>query len=547
MPRPSIKIVNKQFDAAWTDLGNWQSLYQEAYEFSLPSRNPYKSGDPTQTPVGGQRKDDRIFDSTLPNATVRLANRLQSELCPPGTTWGRFKPGALLKDAQKEEAQRELENIETAAFAALHLSNFDQSINEWFLELIAAGTAIMGVMEGADSGSPADFVCLPQSQVALMEGPNGKIWGFHRKHMVMIALIQDQWADAKPLPKELADKIDPEHGDPAAEVMLYESLYYSSKDTTWFYDVIWRDGGDKQDGGFRFVERTYRDGYWIATRWTKSTGEVRGRSTVMNALADTKTLNKLKELLLMNASLAVKGVTLVNRANVINPDNVRIRPGAQIPVRGDPRLAMMALPIGGDLRLSQFIIQEMQDAINLAMLNRSLPPDNGPVRSPTEIVARLKELQMDLGAPLGRVVTEGLIPIMQLFLGVLGRKGIVPLAQGGRAIPLNGAMVKFEVTSPLVQAQNLADVEAYTNWAQIQLSTIGKEAFLLGTKVEDVGEYLSEKMGVSQKLVRPANERMKIQQFIGALIGQQMNPQPPVAANQNGGGVAQGAALPVAA
>jgi hypothetical protein len=93
-----------------------------------------------------------------------------------------------------------------------------------------------------------------------------------------------------------------------------------------------------------------------------------------------------------------------------------------------------------------------------------------------------------------------------------------------------------------VQSQNLADVEAFVQWSTIQLQTVGKEAFLLGAKVEDVGEYLADKMGVSQKLVRPAPERMKIQQFIGALMGQQMNPQaavgPAAAANSNGGGVA---------
>lgn len=548
MARRSTEVVLKEFDAAWRDKDDWNGLHREVYEFSLPQRNPYHHGDPSFSPPrGGAKKTDRLFDSTLPNATVRLANRLQSDLCPAGRKWGVFKPGIFIKKEHREQAKQELAGIEEALFGAVHLSNFDQAINEWFLELVGPGTAIMGVMESTGPESPVDFVCIPQSQVALREGPHGKVWGMYRKHHMLAALIEDTWADAT-IPPKIRKLMD---DDPAATVQLCEALYYSPKDRRWFFDVIWREtGAGSSRGGERLVERTYRDGYWVVTRWLKAVGESHGRGPAVAALADAKTLNKLKELLLMNASIGVKGAWLVNHQAVINPATAAVRPGAMIPVRGAAgHQAMTRLEVGGDLNLAQLIIKDLVESIDRCMLNKALPPVSAAVRSPTEIVERMKELQQDLGAPLGRVITEGLIPIMQLALGVLGRAGIIQLAEGGRAIPINGAEVKFELLSPLVQAQNLADIEALTQWCMLQKQLAGEEAFIMGTVVEDLGEYLAGKMNIPPTLVRPAADRAKWQQALGGMMAGQMGGGPPMAANSNGGGIAAAGAgsVPMAA
>lgn len=550
MARRTVEVVLKEFDAAWDDKRDWEGIHREVYEFGLPQRNPYHSGDPTGVaPRGGARKMDRVFDSTLPNAALRLANRLQSELCPPGRKWADMKPGQFIARENREQAKEELAGIEEALFAALHLSSFDQAINEWFLELVGPGTAVMAVMEGTGD-SPIDFICVPQSQVALREGPNGKVWGMYRKHQMLAALIEDMWPDAK-LPQKIRDMIEK---DPAVTVQLSEALYYSNADKRWFYDVLWREGqsnANVKPDADRLVEREYVDGYWVVTRWIKAVGETHGRGPAMFALADAKTLNKLKELLLMNASLAVKGVWLVRHDAVINPMNVAIRPGATIPVRttgGPSGAAIVPLQVGGDLHLSQLLVEELRNAINEAMLNKALPPVTASVRSPTEIVERLKEIQQDLGAPLGRVITEGLIPMMQLALGVLGRQGIIPLPNK-RAIPINGAQVKFEISSPLVKAQNLANVEAVTQWATLLKQLFGDEVLLLTAKVEDVGAYLAEQMDIAPTLVRSEPERQNIQKLVGVALAQAGVGAPPVAANSNGGGIAASGpgSVPIAA
>jgi hypothetical protein len=53
------------------------------------------------------------------------------------------------------------------------------------------------------------------------------------------------------------------------------------------------------------VERTLRYNPFIVFRWSVMPGEVYGRGPVLFALPDAKSLNKTKELILKNASMAV--------------------------------------------------------------------------------------------------------------------------------------------------------------------------------------------------------------------------------------------------
>ncbi len=55
----------------------------------------------------------------------------------------------------------------------------------------------------------------------------------------------------------------------------------------------------------------------------KVAGEIYGRGPVITALPDIKTLNKVKELVLKNASLAIAGVYTAADDGVLNPNTIR--------------------------------------------------------------------------------------------------------------------------------------------------------------------------------------------------------------------------------
>src|SRR5690606_29321529 len=70
---------------------------------------------------------------------------------------------------------------------------------------------------------------------------------------------------------------------------------------------------------------------FITFRWVKTAGEVYGRSPMMTALPDVRTANKVVELILKNASIAVTGIWLAEDDGVLNPANVKLVPGSIIP------------------------------------------------------------------------------------------------------------------------------------------------------------------------------------------------------------------------
>lgn len=537
MARLDVSAIKSRSEKAWAKKRGWNPLLREAYEFSQPQTNPYADnadGATRSLTTEGQSRTNRVFDGTLIQATTKLANRLQSELCPPFQNWAKLLPGPFVAQNLRDQAAKELEPIAAALFAAIQLSNFDTSINEWFLELVTAGTACMMVMEGNDE-KPVIFRTINQSQVALCEGAWGEIWEVHRKFKLRAALLKATWPKAK-----LSDTLAKDAKDnPDQEFEINECTYYDADAKKWFYDVVVCAGKDNDE---RVIEDEFDESPWVIARWLKACGEVQGRSPVMMALADAKTLNKLKELLLKNGSLAVSGVWMARDDGIINPNQIRIFPGAVIKVKatGGPAGASLArLDVGGKLDMAQLIVQDLTSAINQAMFNKALPDAAGPVRSVTEILERLKELQQDLGAPFGRVTMEGLVPALQKALYQLSRKGVVPTVKGN-TLKLNNGYIQVQFQSPLAQSQNLAEVESAVKWMQI-CQTLGQEAFMLGVKVEDAPAYLGQRLGVATSLIRSTDERQKLQAAAGAIAKQQLAAQTgagPVPANAGAQGQA---------
>ena len=70
---------------------------------------------------------------------------------------------------------------------------------------------------------------------------------------------------------------------------------------------------------------------FISFRWLKGAGEIYGRSPVMTALPDIKTVNKVVELVLKNASISVTGIWQADDDGVLNPANIQLVPGSIIP------------------------------------------------------------------------------------------------------------------------------------------------------------------------------------------------------------------------
>jgi len=191
MMRLSAEDVLKRHDKALTKKEDFRSLYEECYEFALPQRNLYDGY--YEGKVGGQKKMNRVFDSTAINSTQRFANRMQSGIFPPQRKWCRLEPGPDIPEDRKEEAQAALDIYSDKLFASLKQSNFDIAIGEFLLDL-SVGTAVMMVQPG-DDVNPLNFIPVPQFLVSFEEGANGQVDNVYRRMRLKGESIMRQWPD----------------------------------------------------------------------------------------------------------------------------------------------------------------------------------------------------------------------------------------------------------------------------------------------------------------------------------------------------------------
>jgi hypothetical protein len=456
----------------------------------------------------------RVFDSTAINSTQRFANRLQSGIFPPQRKWCRLEPGPDIPVERRQQAQAVLDQYNEKMFTVIKQSNFDIAIGEFLLDL-AVGTAGMLVLPG-DDVAPLNFIPVPRFLISYEEGANGQVDKVYRKMRMKAEAVKQQWKDAE-FPVDVAQRIE---SKPTDEIELLEATIYDMDRGDYCYHVI--DKISKEE----LVYRRMKSSPWVISRYSKVAGEVYGRGPLLTALPDIKTLNKTLELVLKNASLAISGVYTAADDGVLNPQTVKLVPGAIIPVarNGGPQgESLKPLARSGDFNVSQIIIQDLRANIKRTLLDESLPPDNMSARSATEVVERMKELAQNLGSAFGRLINETMIPLTAKILEVMDERGMIDLP-----LRVNGLEVKVTPVAPLAQAQAMDEINAILQYSQL-MQGFGTDG-AVAIKTDLVVDYIGDKLGVPATLRNNQAERAVLmeqmqQQQQNALAMQAMSAQ----------------------
>lgn len=488
----SVDEIIKRHRLARSKKELFRDLYEDAYEFCLPQRNLYGGEYEGRSP--GQKKMARVFDSTAINSIQRFANRMQSGIFPPQRKWCRLEPGPEIPEDQRYQAQVVLDQYTEKMFAALKQSNFDMVIGEFLLDL-SIGTAVMMVQPGTDD-NPISFTPVPQFLVSYEEGANGTVDNVYRMMRVKGEAVAQQWKGAK-IPSDLARMIEDK---PTEDIDFTEATLFNYRRGEYHYCVVHEKSKTK------IYERTLKTSPWVISRYMKVAGEIYGRGPAITALPDIKTLNKTLELLLKNASLAISGVYTAADDGVLNPQTVRIVPGAVIPVarNGGPQgESLKALPRAGDFNVSQIVINDLRQNIKRTLLDESLPPDNMSARSATEVVERMKELSQNLGSAFGRLINETMIPLVSKMLEVMDEKGLLVMP-----LKVNGMQIRVAPVAPLAMAQNMEEIQNIMQFKQIA-ETFGQEGAMALNNGETV-DYIGDKLGVPATLRTSAVERQQM-------------------------------------
>jgi len=495
----AIADLRARFRAAMGQKRGWMRHWQECYEFALPQRNgaseqPVASGGAS----GGEKKFDRVFDATAPDAVEQLAASLMAEITPPSGGWFTFEPGGNVADADRDILTARLARAASILQGHFDRSNFAVEMHQAFLDLVTAGTACLR-LEADDFLSPSAFrfTAVPLRDVAFEERSDGRMDAVFRKLSLSRDEIARQWPEAR-----LPDKdrgTDRDAGETPKRYAVVEAVLPDPGISGGYQLCVFFEEDGRVSGGLAGEDGViHRDRFdvspYIAFRWMKAPGEVYGRSPVMKALPDIKTANKVVELVLKNASIAVTGIWQADDDGVLNPAAIRLVPGSIIPKAvGSAGLTPLDAP--GRFDVSDLVLSDLRDRIRRCLLADRLGQSDQPGMTATEVLERASENARLLGATYGRLQAELLYPLIRRAIHILVRRGELP------DMPLDGDVVQLRHSAPLAQLPKRVQAGQAMDWLS-RIATLGPEA-LGEVDMPHMVRWLADQFGVPDHLLRP--------------------------------------------
>jgi hypothetical protein len=482
MTRLDPKRVLERYARARGRRMTWEAHWQDCYEFALPQREgALRPGG------GGEKKSERLFDATAPDAVDQLAASLMAQLTPPWSSWFAFVPGPDADAGLRHLLAADLERMTRVLQAHFDRSNFVVEMHQCYLDLVTAGTACLMFEEASPGAESAfRFTAVPMAQVVLEEGPSGSLDITFRRSRLPAATVLDRFAQADGAHRLL--EIVQQNRDatvPVVEAVVPEGHEYA-------YLAVAEN--ETAAGGFTVLsEGRFSTSPFINFRWSKAPGESYGRSPVMKALPDIKTANKVVELVLKNASIAVTGIWQVDDDGVINPANIKLVPGTVIPKAvGSAGLTPLEAP--GRFDVSELVLDQVRGSIRKALLVDQLGQVGRARMTATEVLERAAETARLLSATYGRLQSELLTPLVVRARMLLARRGEIP------ELSLDHRIVALEHRSPQARHQAQRDVQNTMIWLD-SVRALGPEA-MAAVDQAAAARWLAHALGVPGELVR---------------------------------------------
>ena len=386
---------------------NLYSLYKQALDKREPWLRRWDDARRYTMPTADDEAAT-LFDATASDAADNLAASIYTLLTPPESLW--------IQLVGESDFAQNADYATSVLRSNLNDSNFYTTIHQCYMDLVTLGTACLFMGQSPIGSSSAfTFTAIPMSDIAIL--PNAV---FHTTSMSANEVISryPTWTP----PANLRDMIK---RDPETQLKLVQSLV-GTEFTAWL-DV----GGDIENN--IVSTGTFETNPYIIFRWSVISGELYGRGPVLRAMPDIKTANKVVELVLKNATIAVSGIWQADDDGVINLNNINLTPGAIIP-KAVGSTGLTPLQSGSNFDVSQIILKDLRERIRHTMLADRLGLLSEKEMTATEIMARNSDMMRILGATYGRLLHEFIRPLCDRGLQILSSRGLIlPIKLNGDA------------------------------------------------------------------------------------------------------------------
>jgi hypothetical protein len=430
-----------------SDRVNWESHWQDA----LRHANPRKA---TVTVKGtpGEKRGWQLFDGTMINAAEIAAAGMNTFMTSRVSRWFELETDDvdLMDDPEVGEW---LQDTEKRMYRMFQRSNFYSAMHESYLDDVIIGTSPMYIEE--DIQDICRFYTRHISECFIAENHKERVDTVFRQFMWTARQAFQEWGEAigpdikKFLEKE-PDKLvkflhavfpreerDPRKSDKRS--MPYASLYiYPEKKML-------------------LTESGYQEMPYMVSRWTKESDETYGRSPAMNALAEAKGVNKMRETNIRAGQKQADPPLVVPDSGVIG--STKLTPGGLNVVRADllrDRIEPHPMKLAGNTRLTLEMENQGRELIRqFFYVDLFLLLMNRPTMTATEVVERNEEKIALLSPVLGRQIDDKLNPVIRRTFGIMARRNQFKPAPAG----LQGQKLTVRYVNTLAKAQQMYELK----------------------------------------------------------------------------------------
>ncbi len=515
------KLMSRYNDAK-ANWQNWRSIYDEAYAYAIPERDPWPEG-----VEEGRRKNIQVYDITAVNSARRLVSHLHSSLTPPGEQWFLLEAGDDITDEnEKKEVNTFLQGYTDIIFQMLNDSNFDLVINEFYQDLII-GTAGMMVLESNDKQSPIRFKSVGTNTIY----PEGDVYDnintVWRDFLGIYGRdILQMWPRAK-LPQTITTRMA---NDALVKFDFAEGVIYDPETDTYRVVVLMMDTNEF------ILDLKTKSSPWIISRWSKCSNEVGGRGPVIDALPTIRSLNALVEEIMRNVALSTSPPWMAASDGVFNPYLFQISPNKIIPISRQSmnEMPLKRLDVAGDVNMGNLEVNDMRIQIKDALFDNPLQPVNSPVPTATEIMVRQQSFMEEIGPAFGRLSVELMPAIIKRTIFIGQKRGYLPAD-----LIIDNKKISIKYKSPLVRSMAVQKIQNLQNYIQIMQPILGQQLTLGTLNIAQLPQWLSDKLDVDEALVKtPGQVQLLVEQMMDATnppspATTQPNPNQPLANQVN--------------
>ncbi len=428
MSDDSLLILNR-YNQAINHRQPWKNLWNECFYWTFPDKNTENGGGNNGTP---SLAGFNIYDSTATRGSEQLANNIIAELMPANGEWFDITP---INNQQSQEI--DYQAISQFIKSVFMAAQCQLEMHQAMLDLVVAGTAVIS-MQACDEFPYITITAQPIHNIAIEYNDSGRVDCLFRYTNMTFAAIMAQFPDIS-LPRQ------PKEDE---NIAVIEAIL--SDNGQLRYVILCPNlGGLPQI----LMDIPIEINPFIVFRFTKTTGEIYGRSPVMRALPDIKTANKMVELILKNANIAVNGIWMADDDGVLNPAQISLNPGTIIP-KAVGSAGLTPLQPAGDFDISQILLQDLRDNINQALMINHFQLPASQNMTATEITERTGQLTRALGASYGRIVSELLLPLLHNIIHILIARSLIPAQIG------DGELTTITIHSPLQRRAKMMQAKA---------------------------------------------------------------------------------------